>query len=267
MAVVYQIPHLPMLGKGSLLADIYYNGGSPTGAFIHLGNCTKVDQEIKDDRDELYQSINSVPTLIATAVKKRSLMVSITGTDFSSDHAAIFMMSSGKSTITTGSTPVTGETLISAAVVTANGHLNRFFSAVGRNIGAISLHQGATTFVLGTDYVVADALQGLIYIPATSTITGSTAVTINYTPANISLDQVAGATVPFVKAHLRFAPDPTDGQAIGVDWWTVNLSPNSKLGFIADAYGNWEMEAEVLADTANHPSDPYFLTTFYPSPA
>jgi hypothetical protein len=267
MPVLYEIPHLPMLGKGSLLADIYYPGGAPSGAFLHLGNCTKVDQEIKDDRDELYQSINAVPSMIASAVKKRQVILSITGTDFSSDHMAVGLMSGGKTTLATGTTPVTAEVLVSVA---ASANLkDRFFSLVGRNVtpGTIVLTQSGSPLVLGTDYIIADALQGLIYFPKTTGATGAAAITAAYTPAAMNLDQVAGATKAFVKAHLRFAPDPTDGQAIGVDWWNVNLSPTGKLGLIADTYGNWELEAMVLDDTANHPASPYFLSTFYPSPA
>src|SRR5712671_4381149 len=103
-AIQYPVPHLPMLGKGSLLVDVFDALGALTG-YRHLGNCTKVEQDIKDDKDELYQSINSTPSLIATAVKKRQVMVTITGTDFSSDHMALAFMSAGKTTLATGSTP------------------------------------------------------------------------------------------------------------------------------------------------------------------
>lgn len=103
MGIQYQVPHQVLLGKGSVLLDRFVNG-SPSGAFIHLGNATKFEISPKDDKAELYQSLYSSPTKIAEAVKKRDIMVSIEGTDFSSDHAQIFAISSGKSTVnqTTG---------------------------------------------------------------------------------------------------------------------------------------------------------------------
>src|SRR6266571_4259837 len=211
----YPLAHLPMLGKGSLLLDIYDASGGLTG-YIHMGNVTKLEQEIKDDKAELYQSINKTPSLIATAVKKRQVMLSITGTDFSFTHLAIAMMANGgkETTLATGTTAVTGEALASATA-TKKG---KFFSTTGRNIGTVAVKQGATTLVLNTDYQITDAVQGLIYFLPTGAVDDAAAVTIDYTPTALSLSQVAGAVNPFVRARGRFVPDPTDGQKIGVEW-------------------------------------------------
>ena len=258
--IQYPLAHLPMLGKGSLLCDVFDASGNLAG-YQHLGNVTKCEQEIKDDQAKLYQSINATPSLIATAVKKRDVMLSITGTDFSFQHLAIAMMAAGgaETTLSTGTTPVVAEPLASATA-TKKG---KYFATIGRNIGTVSVKQGVTTLVAGTDYVVVDALEGLIYFPLTSGVVDTTAVTVDYTPTAISMSQVAGGVAPFVKARLRFVPDPTDGKRVGVEWWQVNLSPNGKLGLIADDYGNWELDGMVLNDAANHPNAPYFLMTDY----
>jgi hypothetical protein len=256
----YPLPHLPMLGKGSVLVDIYDASGGLTG-YVHMGNVTELDQEFKDDKKNLYQSINKVPTLIASAVSKRELMLSIKGTDFSFTHLAIAMMANGgKETIlATGTTAVVGEALASATA-TKKG---KFFATAGRNIGTVAVKQGVTTLVLNTDYQITDAVQGLIYFLPTGAVDDAAAVTIDYTPTALSLAQVAGGVNPFVRVRIRFVPDPTDGQSIGVEWWQVNLSPNGKLALITDDYGNWELEGMVLDDTANHPNSPFFLMTDY----
>jgi hypothetical protein len=115
---------------------------------------------------------------------------------------------------------------------------------------------------LGEDYAIADAAEGIIYFPLTSGVDDAAAVTIDYTPIAATFDQVAGAVRPFVKGKLRFVPDPTDGQKIGVEWWRVNLTPSGKIELIKDDYGNWELEVMVLDDSENHPNNPYFLATF-----
>jgi hypothetical protein len=260
MTVKYHIPHLPMLGKGSLLVDVFDASGNRTG-FQHLGNVSTLEQEPKDDKAELYQHINGTPTLIATAVKKRTLTLKVTGTDFSSDHMAIAMISGGKTTIDTGTTPVVAEALASATA-TKKG---KYFFTVGRNLDptTIAVKQGSTALTLNTDYIVDDAVQGCIYFPPTSGVDDTQAVTIDYTPISMKLDQVAGLTVPFVKGSMRFVPDPTDGQKIGVEWWVCNLTPSGKIELIKDDYGNWELEVMVLDDSENHPNDPYFMATFY----
>jgi hypothetical protein len=259
MALHYPIPHLPMLGKGSMLLDVFDANGNLTG-YQHLGNCTTVEQEIKDDKAELFQHINGTPTLIATAVKKRVVSLKMTGTDFSSDHMAIALLSVGKTELETGSTPVSGETLASATA-TKKG---KYFAVAGRNLdpATVAVSQG-TPLTVGTDYILADAVQGIIYFPLTSEVNDAAAVTVDYTPIATTFDQVAGAVLPFVKGRLRFVPDPTDGQKIGVEWWRCNLTPTGKLELIKDDYGNWELEVMVLDDSENHLNDPYFLATFY----
>ena len=261
MPISYPVPHLPLLGKGSMLLDVFDADGNSTG-YQHLGNLTVIEQEIKDDKAELYQHINAVPSMIATAVKKRTVSLKMTGTDFSSDHMAIALMGDGKTELVTGSTPVAGEALASATV-TKKG---KYFATAGRNLDPATValnNPGALT--AGTDFVVADAVQGIIYFPLTSGVDDAAAVTADYTPIDTTFDQVSGAVKSFIKGKLRFAPDPTDGEMIGVEWWKVNLSPTGKLELVKDDYGNWEMEVMVLDDSENHPDNPYFLATFYGS--
>ena len=262
----YPIAHVPMLGKGSILFDIFDSNGLPTG-LRHLGNCTKFEIDLKDDIAELYQSLNKSVTLVATAVKKRQPKISITGTDFSSDHMAITQMSTAKSTLAVASGTVTSETLITAVQsVNAKG---RYFRTLTPNVDptgtAPVLTQTPTTLVAGTDYVLIDAVSGIFYIPLTSTIntSGTTAVTVTYHTLVGNFDQVAGATVPFQQGHLVFVPDPVDGQKVGCDIWRCNLHPNGQLGLIADDYGNWQLEGNILDDTANHPLSPFYQYTFY----
>jgi hypothetical protein len=253
-----------MLGKGSILLDLFDANGLPTG-LRHLGNCTKFELDLKDDVAELYQSLNKSVTLVATAVKKRQPKISITGTDFSSDHQAIVQMASGKSTLAIASGTVTAEVLVTAAqVANAKG---RYFRTATMNYDPTTtppvLLQNAVTLVAGTDYVLADPVTGLIYFPAGSSIDSTHQITITYHTLVGNFDQVAGATVPFQSGHLLFVPDPVDGQKIGCDIWRVNLHPNGANGLIADDYGNWQLEGNILDDTANHPTDPFYLFTFF----
>jgi hypothetical protein len=263
----YPIAHVPMLGKGSILFDIFDpTTGLPTG-LRHLGNCTKFELDLKDDIAELYSSLNKSVSLIATAVKKRQPKISITGTDFSSDHIAIAQMSSGKTTLATTATTVTAEVLITAAQTVKS--VGRFFRLANNNVDGSGtrpvLTQNSATLVDGTDWTMPDPVTGLIYIPVGSAILtdGTHAVTATYHTLVGSQDQVAGATVPFQTGHILFVPDPVDGQKIGCDIWRVNLNPNGQLGLIADDYGNWSLDGNILDDTANHPAAPFYQYTFF----
>jgi hypothetical protein len=264
----YPLAHVPMLGKGSILIDIFDpTTGLPTG-LQHLGNCTKFEIDIKDDIAELYSSLNKSVSLIATAVKKRQPKISITGTDFSSRVLAIAQMSAGKTTVSTTASTVTAEPLISAAQTTKA--VGRFFRLANNNVDAVGtrpvLTQAPSTVLVdGTDWQLIDPVTGLIYIPVGSAIdtTGAHAVTATYHTLAGSQDHVAGGTVPFQTGHIVFDPDPVDGQKIGCDIWRANLNPNGQIGLIADDYGNWSLDGNILDDTANHPNAPFYDYTFY----
>jgi hypothetical protein len=263
MGIQYPVPHIPMLGKGSVLLDIFDANGNPTG-FQHLGNCTKFERDMKDDIAELYQSINSTVTLIATALKKRQIKLTITGTDFSPPHGAIYSMSGGVNTLATAAVAVVGEVLASATA----SKLGKFFRTATPNINpAIPpvLHSGATVLVAGVDYIIADPVTGVIYIPVTSSEVETNPLTIGYTPLVGTFPQVEGGTVPFQTGHVLFLPDPVDGQKIVSDIWRVNLNPSGQIGLIAEDYGNWTLDGLVLDDSANHPNSPFFLDTYLPS--
>lgn len=258
----YPNAHVPMLGKGSILFDRFDAAGLLTG-YLPFGNCTKFELMHKDERANLFQSLNKSASLIATGLKKRTVSVSIIGTDFRSDMLAIAMMSLGKTALTTAVATVTGEVLASATA-TKKG---RYFALLNRNVDNIGtapvLTNNSVTLVAGTDYIVVDPVEGLIYFPTSSAVAEGFAVTCTYHTLVGSQDQVAGAVVPQVGGRLRFVPDPTDGQKIGVEAWRVNLYPSGQLGLIADDYGNWTLDGEILDDTSNHPQSPYYLQTFY----
>lgn len=260
----YPVPHLPMLGKGSVLLDVFDSSGNATG-FQHLGNCTKLALDIKDDIATLFQSINKNVSLIASALKKREPSITITGTDFSAVHQALVQMSAGVVPVVQTTATITAEPLASA---TATKH-GRYFKTVNPYLDVslpanTTVNQGVTTLVQGTDYIIADAAQGVIYFPAAGAVVDTTAVTIGYKTLTQTFQTVAGMTQPYIKAHLYFDPDPTDGQKIAMDIWRVNFNPSAASEFIADDYGNWALKGMILDDTANHPNSPYFLQYFLP---
>lgn len=264
----YQLANVPMLGKGMILLDRLDANGAGTG-LMPIGNATKFGIEPKDDIAELYGSMNASSTLLATALKKRQVKINITGTDYKSDVQAIAMMSAGKSVLAVAGASIVAEPLAS---VTAS-KLGRYFMTLHRNIDPASNYAtvvlkggvaGTTVYAIGTDFQVADPVQGLIFIPPTSGVDVAHALTLDYHTLVATFDQVSGASVARITAKLVFSPDPTDGQRLGLEVWKVNFSPTGQHEFIADDYGNWQLEGLVLDDTVNHPAQPLYAATFYP---
>jgi hypothetical protein len=253
--LIYQLPNIPMLGKGMILFDKFDANGLSTG-FYPLGNCTKFELEPKDDTAELYDSINASSNLIATALKKRQIKLAITGTDFKTDVLSLVLLSAGKTVAATSVATVTGETLVSATAT----HAGRYHYTSKRNIDPATppvVTNNAVVLVAGTDYFVSDLESGAIYFPPTTSAVDGHATTITYHTLVGSQDEIGAYVLPVLTGAIKFSPDPTDGQKLAVDVWKVNCSPSGQIGLIADDYGNWSLDGLVLGDFVNHPTQPF----------
>lgn len=263
LALQYQLPTVPLLGKGMILLDRYDAAGLLTGA-LAIGNATKFGFDTKDDIAEQYSSMNASSNLLHTALKKRQVKISITGTDFSPDVLAIPMMSPGKTSLAVSATTVTAEVLVSATA----RHAGRYFRTANRNVDPSGtppvVTNNSNVLAAGTDYILVDPVQGWFYFPPGTTAADTHQTTVTYHTLVGTFSKLAGAIVPVVTAKLSFSPDPTDGAKIGVDVWKVNFSPTGTTEFIADDYGNWQLDGLVLDDTANHASAPFYDLTYYP---
>jgi len=261
--VTYPLSNVPLLGKGSIMLERVVAG---VGMGLYpLGNCHKLTIDLKDDRATLYSSMNQSASLIASALKKRTPTVKIQGTDFKSDVMAIAMMSSGKSTLAVAANTIAAELLASATAAKAGHYFKTAFMNhdPATNYASTVLKQGATTLVKGTDWVIVDGTTGLIYFPATGgAVVEGTAVTVDYHTLVASFDQVAGGNISTIRGHVLFMPDPTDGQKIMLEIWKVDFSANGSLDLVADDYGNWDLDGNILDDTVNHPLSPFYLATF-----
>lgn len=254
----YPFPNVPMLGKGSVLLDIFdLTTGLGTG-LQHLGNVPTFEIEDKPDKANLYSAMNKSVSKIATALKKRDLTLALKGTDFNTDHLAVVAMSAGKTVVTVAAGAVVTEPLISIAqAAVCKGRFFRTLNPIDITTPPV-VAQGSTTLVLGTDYTVSDPVMGMIFIPKGSTIAAGTAVVISYTKLAKVMDSIGAATVPFVTGRILFDPDPVDGQKLSCEIWRVNLNQNGKFGLISDDYGNWELEGDILDDSVNHPTMPFY---------
>ena len=264
--LVYPVPHVPMLGKGTILVNQFKNPADPLSltSYLSLGNCIKLEVDLKDDIAELYQSINKNVSLIASALKKRQPNLVIEGTEFDAAHMALAMMAGSLTTLTQTVQTVVAEPLASATAQKKGMYFQTLIGNLDVSLPANTVvHQGGTPLVAGVDYQIADPVMGLIYFPLLGAVSEATAVTIDYKTLAATVPQVNAATLPYIAGRVLFDPDPTDGQKIGLSIWNVRLNPSTPLGMIADDYAKWSMKGMILDDSANHPDCPYWQATFY----
>jgi len=231
-----------MLGRGKIFADrLSYSNGvwSKTGEF-DLGNCTALSIAPKAGVKEKYESMDNQSQLYSRAVIQQSHTIKITGDEYSLFNMANALMGSQGSISVTGST-VTGEALTTAPLPGA------YYATKHRNISVVTLHDGASTKSLGTDYAV-DAASGRIQILPGGTILTTDTLTVDYTYSTYSYNFVEGGTNPSVDLYLRFKGNPVKGPSLELEVWHCMFTPSGDLGFIADDYGNWTLEGMCLVD-------------------
>jgi hypothetical protein len=136
-------------------------------------------------------------------------------------------------------------------------------------ITSFSIDFGGTPGVVNVDYVVLDASIGLYKVTDTTILTGT--VTISYTPTAYTsstgptVNQLA--VVDNLEGRLLWVGNPTHGPRTMIEIWKVSFTPNGVRQLISEDAITLPLQATVLADSDNHPGNPYGQETFLPDAA
>ena len=239
------------LGRGTLYLDNFDANGNRTGQ-QHIGNVTTFDTENKVEIKQKYESMDPASSLYARAVTRQTVTLKITGDEYTLDNLARALLGSVQQI--TG----VGAVVANEAITPAGGALlGRYYDLAHRNITTeTDVKQGATVLTLGTDYTV-DLVRGRIYVlPTSQVVIPGSQLTADYTYGNYTYNSVAVGTQGTVEAYVRFLGNQIKGPTYEAEYWHVSFTPTGQLGLIADDFGNWTLEGEVISDTINHPTNP-----------
>jgi hypothetical protein len=84
-------------------------------------------------------------------------------------------------------------------------------------------------------------------------------VDIDYTYAADTSTTIKGGDTGTIYGSIMFLGDPAAGPAMDVEVWNVSIEPEGGLDLIGDNFLEWTLNCEVLDDSTNHPTEPYFL--------
>lgn len=247
-----------LLGRGKVFFNRLSAAGVPTG-YKFLGEVSKLELSTEDDVLEMRDHTVASTPVLKKVVRQRDGKVSLTFHEMDKENLSYALMGS-VSAFTQTSGSVTAEALTASVV---KGHS---YKTVARQISAVTVKQGVTTLVLGTDYDIADAATGLIHIKESSvTVTDGSAITIDYTKAAIAapgLARVRGGDATFIEGALLFVGDPAAGPSADVEIWKLSISPSGVLGLIQDEFAGVDLEGTILSDTTNHPTEPLYVVQY-----
>jgi hypothetical protein len=240
-----------ILGRGKLFLDNLDASGNRTG-MQDLGNVTSFETENKVEIKEKYESMDPASSLYARGVTRQTVTIKITGDEFTLDNLARALL--GAVVQVTGA----GATIAAEAFTPSAGIIQgRYYPLAHRNITTLTdIKVGSTSGVLGTDFT-ADLVRGIIYIiPGSALFVAGANLTADYVYGAYTYNAVNVATQGTYEAYVRFEGNPIKGPTYEAEYWHVSFTPTGQLGFIADDFGNWTLEGEVIADPVNHPTQP-----------
>lgn len=256
-------PNLTRLGRGAVYFDRQDANGVLTGS-VHLGNVdnfglgiTTESLTMKNFQQQTAANYNEVAT-------STDIAIDLSGFEFSKEVQAMVFLGN-TSNYTQAASSATGEVVAEA---TATELAGRYLFTAKKNISAVVVKQGATTFVKDTDYTEVDLTRGILRVIPGGGITPGTDVTVDYSYAAITgttMPTVKGGVVSAIKGVLRFAANNTTGPNDDVIIYHASLAPNGTVGFIEDEFGKWTLTGKCLDDSlgtyGGSVSDPYFLIT------
>jgi hypothetical protein len=241
-----------LLGRGVVYFDRFVTNTTQRQGEMHLGNVTALAVETKVETKEKYESMDQASVLYQRGVTRQTTTIKITGDEFTPDNLANAL--NGVVETISGA----GATIAAEAFTPAGGAiLGRYYALAHRNITTLTdIKIGSTSLVLGTDYT-ADLVRGRIFIMPTSvTVTPGAALTADYVYGAYSYPAVNLSAVGTVDGYVHYIPDNIKGPNWEGEYWHVQFTPSGSQGWIADDFGNWELEGMVIADPVNHPSEP-----------
>lgn len=249
-----------LIGKGLLSFDRFDASGLSTGE-SPLGNCTAFEISTTDDVKEKYSSMDHIAGLLKRVAVKRTIEIKITCDEFNKENIALALMG------TSGAFTQSAVSAFTARAIAATTIGGRWYRLGLRNVTVTAVKYGVSpsTAVLGDDYTV-DAVRGRIYIVPGGDLDNAATVIWDGSATAIStgVDKVAGGAATTIEGYLRYIGDPIVGPAQEVEVWKVQVETDGAVPFISEDFAEFTLKLTAYADTANHPTEPYYRV-LYPS--
>lgn len=226
--------YYPYLGSGK----IYARTAGAAAGLIEIGNASKLELSVKEDKKKLQDYSKPGGGVYATVSRVSEATLQMTLSDLNKTNVARAVF---------GSTSAVEGATVADEVVTA--YKGAIVPLAHPNPTAVMVTNSAasTTYVANTDYEVR---AGGIFILTAGAITDAESLKVDYTYA--AYDKVEAMTTSAVTLELHFEGlnEANSGKPVIVDVWRAQLSPTKALSLLGDKFAELDVEAEVLADTS-----------------
>ncbi len=252
-------PRLYMIGAGILEINKKDPATGLFTGFRDMGNATVVTPTNADERFKKKESRTRYRSVVANILLNRETNIDVDLDEWSATALTMFTQGTRSAQAAQAATPVTGETLTTAAVLGSS-----YLTAKVGPITAVSVVNtyGSITLTEGVDYVIADPNVGVIRIlDDAPNVNAGDELEIDYTPtayaSGAGIEIVIG-TENIIEAAARFIGDPPNGPRLLWDWPLVEIAPRGALPLITTGNENTPipLSITVKSDIVNTPTYP-----------
>lgn len=243
------------LGKGV----VYFNRkDQATGLYKgerDLGNAPAFSFSAALDKLEHYSSRGGLKAKDKEIISQITPSLAFTLDEVTTDNLALLVLADVE-TVT--------QTTLAIVDEAKKAYQGRRIELAYRGITLVTVKDSTntTTYINGTDYIIDTTLKddkiGRIYIPPTSTIPDGSDVKVSYTRGAITYKKIKAFAQTQVEGFLRFVSDNPAGQQMELRAWRVSLTPTGDTALIGEDWSTLGFSGEILKDSANHPTSPYY---------
>ena len=223
--------YAPFIGYG----QIWVRQAGTDDPMIEIGNCSKVEIQVKDKKIDLPNHKKKGGGKYAQIVRIESAMISLIVHDFTDRNIRMGIF---------GSDSIVPSGTITDEVVRSHKGTLAPIKHLSPTITSVKSPDGATTYAVNTDY---QAHAGGLLIPSDSTIPNDTDVKVSYGYAAHS--KIEAMTTSSIVLQMRFVgANEADGKPIIVDIHRAQMSAAKALSLISDKFADLALDAEILVD-------------------
>ncbi len=247
------------LGRGKLWADVWTDQGVSSGGEMYLGVASVWEpQAPADETIEMRDyAVQDAPLLDKIAIKRDMKMRAVLH-EMTLENLRMALLGN-ISARAQGTDAVTDEDL--------TAKLGYYVPLEYRKVSSVVVEPeaGGTAFTEDKDYIL-DRTTGRIYFMTAAeggTITDAAKLHVSYNYAADTARTLAAGAALKVEGSLRFVGDPKRGQRYEMEVWHFQIAPEGGIGFISDDYGNITLNFDVIGESTDHPTAPYYLISEY----
>ena len=223
--------YAPFIGYGRIWA----RKAGTNDAMIEIGNCSKVEIQVKDKKTDLPDYTKAGGGKYAQVVRIDSAMITLNVHDLTDRNIRMGIL---------GSDAIVPNGNVTDEVVRCYKGALAPVMHLSPVVTSVKSIDGLTTYAVDTDY---QAHAGGLLIPSDSTIPDATDVKVSYTFAGYS--KVEAMTNASIILQMRFVgANEADGTPVMVDIHRAQMSATKALSLVSDKFAELALDAEILSD-------------------